>query len=92
MDRDTSRVPLTQLRRKTAAIVDRVASQGGRIVVERRGKPVAALVPLDDLTLLEKIEELEDRLDAAEAERILSDPNTVWVPWEEVEAQLKAAP
>jgi len=92
MERDTSRVSLTRLRRETATIIDRVASQGERIVLERRGRSVAAIVPLNDLALLEGIEEVEDRLDVAEAERILADPNTVWIPWEEAEAELDAMP
>jgi len=84
----TSRVTLTQLRRQTAAILDRVASRKERIVIERRGKPVAAIVPVDDLGLLEKLDEIEDRLDVEEAERILADPNTEWIPCEEAQAAL----
>jgi prevent-host-death family protein len=40
--------------------LDRVADKGERIILHRRGKNVAALVPVEDLALLE---ELEDRLD-----------------------------
>lgn len=31
-----------------------------RVIVERRGKPVAVLIPLEDLHLLEKLEEERD--------------------------------
>ena len=41
--------------------LDRAASQGERIVVERSGTPVAALVSLDDLRRLEQL----DQSDAA---------------------------
>ena len=41
--------------------LDRVVAKGERIVLHRRGKDIAVLVPLEDLALLE---ELEDRLDA----------------------------
>jgi prevent-host-death family protein len=41
--------------------LDRVGAKGERILLHRRGKNVAALVPVEDLALLE---ELEDRFDA----------------------------
>jgi prevent-host-death family protein len=40
--------------------------QGQRIVIERRGKPVAALVPLEDL---ERIEALENEADVKAAKK-----------------------
>ena len=41
--------------------LDRVVDKGERIILHRQGKNVAALIPLEDLALLE---ESEDRLDA----------------------------
>ena len=41
--------------------LDRVVDKGERIILHRQGKNVAALIPLEDLALLE---EREDRLDA----------------------------
>ena len=41
--------------------LDRVAEKKERIVLHRRGKDIAVLIPVEDLALLE---ELEDRLDA----------------------------
>ena len=70
-------------------MVSRVEFAKERIVVERRGKPAAALVLVEDLGALE---ELEDRFDIEEAERILADPNTKWLPWEQVEAELDDIP
>ncbi len=49
-----------ELRDALADVLERVAVQGERVVLEREGAPVAAIVCLDDLRLLE---ELEDRLD-----------------------------
>ena len=40
--------------------------QGQRIIIERRGKPVAALVPMEDLELLNA---LEDRADVKAAKK-----------------------
>jgi antitoxin (DNA-binding transcriptional repressor) of toxin-antitoxin stability system len=34
--------------------------KGERVVVHRRGKAVAALIPLEDLALLEELEEQKD--------------------------------
>jgi PHD/YefM family antitoxin component YafN of YafNO toxin-antitoxin module len=65
-----------------------VVTKRERVVVHRRGKAVAALIPLEDLALLE---ELEDRLDVEEAERRLADPNEVPIPYEQVRKELGLA-
>jgi antitoxin Phd len=59
--------------------LNRVAFKGERIVVERHGKLVAALVSVEDLTLLE---DLEDHLDV-EAARAAREARGS-VPYEEV--------
>ena len=46
-------VPIAEVKAKLSAIVDDVLHEGGRVVIERHGKPVAALVPISDLTRLE---------------------------------------
>jgi PHD/YefM family antitoxin component YafN of YafNO toxin-antitoxin module len=56
-----------------------VALQGERIVLERHGKPVAALVSVEDLQLLE---ELEDRLDVAAVRAARDERGSV--PYEKV--------
>lgn len=55
------RIPATAVRDSFSETLNRVAYKGERIVLERHGKAVAALVSVDDLALLES---LEDRLDA----------------------------
>ncbi len=65
--------------------LDRVVAKGERILLHRRGKNVAALVPVEDLALLE---ELEDRLDAEEAKRRLANPNEVPISYEQVRKEL----
>ena len=42
-------------RSQFSEIVNRTAFGGERVVVTRRGKPLAALVPIDDLALLEEL-------------------------------------
>ena len=50
--------------------LNRVAYRGERIVLRRRGKDLAALVPLADLALIEK---LEDEIDVREARKALAE-------------------
>jgi prevent-host-death family protein len=69
-------------RSEFADLVNRAAYAGERVIVHRRKKPVAALVPLEDLELLEK---LEDRIDLEEARRRLNEPA---VPWSKVKKAL----
>jgi prevent-host-death family protein len=59
----------SDLRGNFAEAVNRVTYGGERIVVERRGKRLMAMIPLEDLALLEA---LEDKLDIEEAEKILA--------------------
>src|ERR1700733_802671 len=60
-------------------IVNRAAYGGERIVVHRRKKPIAAVVPIEDLELLEK---LEDESDIKAVREALKEPGTI--PWEAV--------
>lgn len=81
-----SRFATGAARKDLAEILNKVAYGKERIVLQRRGKDVAALVPVEDLALLE---ELEDRLDLEEARRALADPeNRERVRWEKVKAEL----
>jgi prevent-host-death family protein len=65
----TACIPAGKVRQEFAETVNRVAYGGERIVLHRRGRNLAALIPLEDLALLE---ELEDRRDAEEARRVLA--------------------
>ena len=54
--------------------------------MSRRGRDVAAIVPIDDVDLLEAI---EDELDLAAAREALADPeNAIPIPWEQVKKNL----
>jgi prevent-host-death family protein len=61
-----ARLSVNSVRKDLAETLNRVAYNGERVVVERRGKGVAAIVPVADLEFLEV---LEDRLDL-EAARV----------------------
>jgi prevent-host-death family protein len=76
------RVASSIARSEFADIVNRAAYAGERVIVHRRKKPVAAVVPLEDLALLE---ELEDRMDLEEARKRLKEPT---VPWSKIKKDL----
>jgi prevent-host-death family protein len=50
----------TRARQEFAHTINQVAYGQHRIVVSRRGKDLAAIVPMDDLDLLKRCEEEED--------------------------------
>jgi prevent-host-death family protein len=54
-----------ELRENLHDILHRAQYAHERVTITRHGKPVAAIVPLEDLEFLQ---ELEDRFDQAEAE------------------------
>ena len=47
---------IVEIRKGLADAIERVAESKERMVITRRNRPVAALVPLDDAALLEKLE------------------------------------
>ncbi|WP_437228005.1 type II toxin-antitoxin system prevent-host-death family antitoxin [Planctomicrobium sp. SH661] len=51
---------IAEIRNNMADALNRVLYQGERIILERRGKGVAAIVSIEDLELLEQ---LEDEID-----------------------------
>ncbi len=78
-----TKLSIVDLRRQISEIVNTVHYQGERVVLTKHSKPVAAIVPMDDLKLLDA---LEDRLDLTEATAILADGE--FLDWEEVKAKL----
>ncbi len=70
-------------------LINRVSYLHERMRVTRRGKPVAALVPLEDLEFLEQVlEAIEDERDLpAIRERLKRfDETGEAVPWEKIKA------
>ena len=58
----------TDARENLADVLNRVAYAKVRVRITRRGKEVAAVVPIEDLELIER---LEDEIDIREAEKAL---------------------
>ena len=59
--------------------------QGQRIVLKKGRRAVAAVVSMEDLRLLEK---LEDQMDVEVARKRLADPNEVPIPYERIRKEL----
>jgi prevent-host-death family protein len=81
-----TRINASEVREDFAEVLNRVAYRGERIVVHRRGKDVVALVPVDDVALLQA---LEDRIDLDEARKALSEAKAKGtVRWEALKTEL----
>ncbi len=80
----TSKLTASVARQNFSDLLSRAEYRGERVVVHRGRKPVAALVPIEDLELLEK---LEDEIDLAAARKALKDPRNI--PWESVKKKLR---
>ncbi len=80
-------VSTVEAREKFSEIVNRAAFGQERIVLTRRGKALAAVVPIEDL---EWMQELEDQQDIESAEAALEDvAKNGTVPWEEIKSSTR---
>jgi prevent-host-death family protein len=63
-----------QVRKGFAEYVNRVAYGNERVLIERRGRPIVALIDMTDYQILLDHEARQDQADAAEARDILAHP------------------
>ena len=83
-----ARITKSKLSHPLTETLNRVARERERVIVRRRGKDVAALVPLEDLAALE---EMEDRFDAGDfraAKRQWERGGKKTVSWDKLKAEL----
>lgn len=79
-------IGVSEARESFAELVNRAAYGGERVLVSRRGRPIAAIVPIEDVEFMERI---EDEFDLQAAQVALADPaNAVTYPLEQVKAEL----
>ena len=81
----TQNMDIAEIEDSLATVVSRVAQDDARVVVERHGEPVAAIISIDDLRRLSALEQSEEDpwavIDLAQV--VFAD-----VPLEEHEAQV----
>jgi antitoxin Phd len=79
---------VSKAREEFPEIVDRAACGKERTIVSRRGKDLAAVIPIEDLRLLERLAREEmDRLDLEDARAALAEPGEN-IPLEAVKKEL----
>ena len=76
-------IPAVKARAKFSDLITKAAFEKDRIVLTRNGKELAALVPIEDVLLLE---ELENKADLQAARKALKEKGSV--PWEKLKADL----
>lgn len=75
---------IVDFRNGLADPINRVMYQGERVVLERRGKPVAVLVSVEDFQTLEA---MEDAADVRSARKAMKEPGEP-IPLEQIKAEL----
>ena len=80
-----NKITTADARKKFANIINRVAFGDESFVLTRRGEPIAAIVSMKELKLLQELEDQIDIEDAWEAKNELGDP----IPWEELKKELE---
>jgi prevent-host-death family protein len=64
-------------------LVARAAYGHERTVIAKRGRPMAALISMDELQILDRLlEEHRDRVDAEAADRVMADDSDEIAPFE----------
>ena len=80
-----NKITTADARQKFSDIINRVAFGDDSFVLTRRGKPIAALVSIKELELLQ---ELENKLDIEDAWKAKNEPGDP-IPWEELKKELE---
>ncbi len=73
---------VSEFRNKIADIINTVGIRGDRVMLSRNGKDIAAMIPIEDLRMLEA---LENKLDVLLAKEALDEhAGDDFIPWEEI--------
>lgn len=76
----------TEARENLADVLNRVAYTKSRVRITRRGREIAAVVPIEDLELIER---LENEIDVREAKKALKEAAAKGtIPWADVKREL----
>lgn len=80
-----NKITTADARKKFSNIINRVAFGDDLFVLTRRGEPIAALVSMKELKLLQ---EIEDQIDIEDAWKAKNEPGEP-IPWEDLKKELK---
>ena len=80
-----NKITTADARKKFANIINRVAFGSESFVLTRRGEPIAAIVSMRELKLLQAI---EDQIDIEDAWKAKNEPGKP-IPWEKLKAELE---
>ena len=80
-----NKISAADARKKFANIINRVAYSDESFVLTRRGEPVAAIVSMKELNMLQ---DLEDRMDVEEAWKAKNEPGEP-IAWEDLKKELE---
>ena len=81
-------ISTAKARQQLSDIINRAAYGKERVILTRRGKKVAAVVPLEDLRLIEGLEERLDVEAAREAEAEAKAKGEKPIPWKKAKKRL----
>lgn len=79
-----------EVRLNLGELINRILYRNERVKVTRRGKPVMAMVPLEDLEFMEKVlDTLEDEIDLAVIKERLQDfeEKGESISWKQIKAE-----
>jgi antitoxin Phd len=79
------KITTAEARKNFANIINQVAFGNESFVLTRRGEPIAAIVSMKELKLLQ---DLEDRIDIEDAWKAKNEPGEP-IPWEELKKELE---
>jgi len=80
------KISTVKARSQFSDVINRAAYGKETIILTRRGKEVAAVIPLEDLKV---IEEMEDQIDLAEAKKAWKEQgDEPLIPWETAKKRL----
>ncbi len=80
-----NKITTADARKKFANIINRVAFGNESFVLTRRGEPIAAIVSMKELNLLQ---EIEDQIDIDDAWKAKNEPGEP-IPWEDLKKELE---
>lgn len=69
-------------------LLDRAVKQKERVLLTRRGRPVAALLPIGDVRFLEAIESALEAEEYRRAKEEFEGSGEATIPWEKIKAEL----